>query len=120
MIVATCHCGVVKIEVSSIPESLTRCTCSICHRVGALWAYCDSATATVYCEPEALTLYQWNDKVIEFNHCNTCGCLTHYESTDNSGDYRIAVNARMINPAEIEKVKIKVFDGADTWEYIDD
>ena len=119
MLVATCHCKAVGIEVSSKPESLTQCTCSICNRYGSLWAYYNVATAAIKHKPEATTIYRWNDKVIEFHHCNTCGCLTHYEDSEKTGDYRIAVNARMMSPIDIEDINIKIFDGADTWKYLD-
>ena len=68
----------------------------------------------VHAAPEAVTAYLWNDKVIEFYHCNTCGCLTHYESTEKLGDSRVAVNARMLMPVEIAGISVRTFDGANT------
>ena len=56
---------------------------------------------------------------IEFWHCNTCGCLTHYESTDKTGHYRIAVNARMMAPEDVAGIRLRTFDGAETWQYLD-
>lgn len=38
---------------------------------------------------------------------------------EKSDDSRIAVNARMMSPEDIEGVKVRTFDGADTWKYID-
>jgi len=118
MLSASCHCGAVQIEVARKPRSLTECTCSICRRYGAQWAYCSRETAIVTCAPDAITAYTWGDKSLEFYYCNTCGCLTHYESTKKSDDSRIAVNARMMSPADIADVKVKLFDGADTWKYL--
>lgn len=112
MIIATCHCEAVKIEVLESPESLTQCNCSICRRYGALWAYYTVASATVVYQSTAVSTYRWNDKVIDFIFCNTCGCLTHYEAINKIGEYRIAVNARMMAPAEIEGIEIRAFDGA--------
>ena len=101
------------------PETLTECNCSICRRYGALWAYCTSGTATVTADPGKLKPYVWGDRSIAFCHCTDCGCLTHYESVDKTGDYRIAVNARMLPPYEVADVEIKLFDGADSWKYIE-
>lgn len=70
--------------------------------------------------PGATTAYLWNDKVIEFHHCNTCGCLTHYEDVDRAPDRRVAVNARMMSPQDLAGIRIRTFDGADTWKYLDD
>jgi len=65
------------------------------------------------------TAYLWDDKVIEFYHCNTCGCLTHYESVEKLEGSRIAVNARMMSPDDIAGIRIRTFDGANTWKYLD-
>jgi hypothetical protein len=119
MLTASCHCGSVKIELARRPRSLTRCTCSICHRYGALWAYCTRKTARVMAARGATTAYLWNDKVIEFHHCNTCGCVTHYESIDKTPAGRVAVNARMLPAAAISKARVRTFDGAATWKYLD-
>lgn len=116
---ATCHCGAVKIEMSEMPPSVTQCTCSICRRYGARWAYCTRATARVLTAPEATAAYLWGDREIEFHHCRHCGCLTHYEDVDKSDDSRIAVNARMLPPEDMEGVSIRTFDGADTWKFLD-
>jgi hypothetical protein len=119
MLKANCHCGNVQIELVRKPKSLTQCTCSICRRYGALWAYCTRKSARVLTAPELETAYRWNDKAIEFFHCHQCGCMTRYESVDKSVASRIAVNARMMSPQDIEGVEIRTFDGADTWKYID-
>ena len=29
--------------------------------------------------PDATGIYMWNDRCIEFHHCRTCGCTTHYQ-----------------------------------------
>lgn len=120
MLQASCHCGAVQIEVLNKPTSLTQCTCSICHRYGAQWAYCTRRTASVSYAPGKVTAYSWGDKALEFFHCRRCGCLTHYQSVDDKDGGRIAVNARMMSPAEIADVPVRTFDGAKTWKYLDD
>ena len=120
MLHASCHCGAVTIDVSAKLRSLTQCTCSICHRYGAQWAYCTRKTARVSSDPSSLSAYSWDDKSLEFYHCNHCGCLTHYESVEKNDNSRIAVNARMMPPAEIADLKLRTFDGAKTWKYLDD
>lgn len=119
MLTATCHCGAVEIQVVRRPRSLTQCTCSICRRYGALWAYCTRRTARVLNDAVVETAYRWNDRVIDFYHCSTCGCMTRYESAEKADDSRIAVNARMMSPEEIDGIRIRTFDGADTWKYVE-
>lgn len=119
MIRASCHCGAVLIEVDALPKTLTQCTCSICRRYGALWAYRTRRTARVVSGQDSETPYIWNDKVIEFFHCNNCGCMTRYESIEKAPGSRIAVNARMMSADEIAGLKVRTFDGAETWKYLD-
>ena len=120
MLHASCHCGAVRISVLHKPESLTQCTCSICHRYGAQWAYCTRETARVSCDPGSVTDYSWGDRWLQFFHCSHCGCLTHYESVEKLDASRIAVNARMMDPSDIADVPLRTFDGAKTWKYLDD
>lgn len=119
MPIATCHCGAVKIEMSEVPDSVTQCTCSICRRYGARWAYCTRKTARLIGEAGATIAYVWGDREIEFHHCRTCGCMTHYESVEKTEDSRIAVNARMLPPEDTAGIRVRTFDGADTWKYLD-
>lgn len=116
---AVCHCGAVEIDIRRRPTRLTRCTCSICHRYGALWAYYTRRTARLVKGAGSLAVYSWNDRTIDFCHCRVCGCITHYESVRKADDSRLAVNARMLPPQEIAGLRIRTFDGADTWKYLD-
>jgi hypothetical protein len=118
MLQASCHCGAIAIEIAAPLESVTECNCSICHRYGARWAYFTASTTRISASAEDLSAYSWGDRSISFICCARCGCLTHYESNDKSNDYRIAVNARMLPPAELAGVKVRLFDGADSWRYL--
>ncbi len=119
MLTATCHCEAVQIEIARRPTRLTQCTCSICRRYGALWLYRTRRSARVVSDRSAERFYSWNDECIEFYHCRTCGCVTHYESVEKNPDSRIAINARMLPPEVIADVRIRTFDGAASWKYLD-
>jgi len=110
----------VQIEIIDMPQSLTQCTCSICRRYAARWAYCTRDTASVSCDPDSICAYNWGDRSIEFYFCRNCGCLTHYESVEKLDDSRIAVNARMMSPADTADLKLRTYDGAETWKYLDE
>lgn len=116
MIEAACHCGAVCFEIASRPKSLTECTCSICRRLGARWAYYRSNKVKVICSPGATSIYTWKNKQIEFHHCQTCGCTTHYEGRGSRP--RLAVNARLMAPEDVEGVPVRLFDGASSWKYL--
>ena len=118
MLSASCHCGAVRLEINRKPRSVTECTCSICHRYGARWAYYTRKSVRVINTDDALVAYLWGDKTIEFYHCKHCGCVTHYESIEKDDDSRIAVNARTMLPVDIADVPVRTFDGASSWKYV--
>lgn len=92
MLVGTCHCGAVRVEVPRRPRSLTDCNCSICRRYGVLWAYYRPAPVRVIAGRGSTVGYSLGRKSLRFIRCSTCGCVTHYERTKGEG--RIGVNAQ--------------------------
>lgn len=118
MIEASCHCGAVRIEVADRPRQVTSCNCSICRRVGALWAYYRPAEVTISAAVGATVPYVQGERTLAMHHCATCGCVTHWEGLTPGSD-RMAVNARLMDPAEIAEVKVRHFDGASTWTFLD-
>ena len=115
----SCYCGAVRLEMSKRPGSVTECNCSICRRYGARWAYFTRSTASARWSDDAVRHYSWGDHEIEFCFCRHCGCLTHYESPVKTPDSRLAINARMMEPGDVEGIPVRYFDGADSWTYID-
>lgn len=121
MLTGQCHCGNVQFSVPEKPESLTACTCSICHRYGVQWMYYSPSDVTVSTKNKPTQRYRWGDEMIDFHHCPTCGCVTHYTGTehaDASWD-RMALNARMCARSDTSDIPVKLFDGADTWAYLE-
>jgi len=118
MIEAKCHCGNVVLTIEKLPDTVTSCNCSICHRYGAIWAYFKPEEVSVHCSQQPTRTYSWSDKVIDFHHCPVCGCITHYSSTDNTDLERVAINTRMVDPAITKEIPVRQFDGADTWKYV--
>ena len=117
---ASCHCGAIRIKFDEKPQSLTECTCSICHRLGARWAYFTRQQVNITGSGEDKTAYLWGDRCIEFYHCKNCGCTTHYESVEKDSESRVAINTRMMQSGDVTGIPLRKFDGADTWEYIDE
>ena len=119
MLEATCHCGAVKLQVQVAPDYLIDCNCSICRRNGALWALYDAASVEVKSNPSASVAYVWGAGTIRTMHCKVCGCTTHWEPIGANPDRRWGVNARNFAPLAIAGIKVRKFDGADTWAYVD-
>lgn len=116
MVVGTCHCGAVTIEVPSIPETATSCNCSICRRVGGLWAYYELGTV----RPERTHEYIQGDRTLRTVRCATCGCVTHWEPLAPEPGTRHGVNLRNFDPKILESVRVRRLDGADTWKFLDE
>lgn len=118
MLTGSCHCGAVKIQVPRKPRTLTSCNCSICRRHAGLWGYYDKSRVKVFAREGAFDRYVWGDKCLALCRCATCGCVTHWEPTDRTGD-RMGVNFRNFDPSVIESTRIRRLDGASTWKFLD-
>lgn len=118
MFEASCHCGNVKLKVATLPESLTTCTCSTCHRYGAQWAYYLPEEVELEYDANVVASYEWGDRDLSFQHCRTCGCMTHYVTKPHYDKPKVAINARMFPRKDTQDLKIRLFDGADTWKFL--
>ncbi len=120
MIESSCHCGAVKLQIDAqVPKALTSCNCSICRRYGNLMAYFPPSKVKIIATAEATHKYVWGDKSIAFVRCSTCGCLSHWESLDPNQTDRMGINARLFENVDINKIRIRQFDGADSWKFFD-
>lgn len=119
MFVGTCHCGAVKLEVLFVPDTLTSCNCTLCRRLGGLWAYYEFGSVRVSGHPENTQEYIQGDKTLRTIRCRHCGCTTHWEPINAEPGARHGVNLRNFEPALLEAIKIRYFDGADTWQFLD-
>jgi hypothetical protein len=116
MLSATCHCGAVRVEIARRPTEVTNCNCSICRRLGTLWAYYEAGAVMVHGHPEHTDEYIQGDQTLRIVRCRTCGCTTHWEPLDAKRHTRLGVNIRNFQPEDIAEVRIRLLDGADTWQ----
>lgn len=116
---ASCHCGNVQIETAEKPDSALSCNCSICGRVGAIWAYYEPEKVTVVCQSVPTETYSWGKQDTDFHHCPTCGCLTHYTRKEHVERQVTAVNTRMVSRADMNGIPVSMFDGADSWDFVE-
>jgi hypothetical protein len=108
MVKGSCHCGAVAIEVPHPPEWVASCNCSICRRLGTLWAYYPHDEVRVEGPTQA---YVWNLREIAIQHCPTCGCTTHWRRLVD----RIpvgGVNARLLDDFDPAAVEVRLLDKA--------
>lgn len=114
-----CHCGAVRLTLPFAPKEATSCNCSLCRRTGGVWAYYTLGTVTIDSAPDATQDYVWGDRTLRNVRCRTCGITTHWLPMDPNPDARHGVNLRNFEPALLEPVAVRRFDGADTWTFLD-
>jgi len=111
------------IEVPAEPERITDCNCSICRRLGVLWAYYPPTEVGVHGPADGIVAYVRRDldepAGLAFHHCRVCGCTTHWRRLDPARDDRMGVNARLMDPGTIKGARVRKLDGAVTWTYVD-
>jgi hypothetical protein len=117
----SCHCGATKFEVTEVPKTVTRCTCSICSKRGTLWAYYTPEQFSRLTPSENVSSYRWQSKTVSLEFCPTCGCSTTNETptwVDGKPDFDhplIAVNARLFDDFDLDAVPVVVIDGKNLW-----
>jgi hypothetical protein len=117
----SCHCGETKFEVSEAPASVTRCTCSLCSKRGALWAYYTPAQFRLTTSAENGATYRWGSRTVKHNFCANCGCGTYSESPDWStgkpdfDNPRVGVNSRLLDDFDLDAVAVEMIDGENLW-----
>jgi len=118
----SCHCGAVRLSLPSTPTVATDCNCSLCRRVGGIWAYFEFGTVTITGHPEATDEYIWGDRTLRTIRCRNCGCVTHWEplGSEPAPGVKHGVNLANFDPALLAAVKVRKFDGADTWRFFDE
>ncbi|NOI00872.1 aldehyde-activating protein [Vibrio kanaloae] len=106
-----CHCGNVSLELSSLPDEVGECNCSICRRYAAAWAYFSPEQVQINLN-EKTEFYCWGDKEVEFHRCKSCGCLTHYVTTEKCSADILAVNMRMVENEVLASIPVRKINGA--------
>jgi len=117
MVTGQCHCGKTSFRIDGeLPQAVTRCTCSICSKRGALYAYFSPEQFTVTAHADHI--YRWNSQLVSSHFCAECGCATYNESPafapDGSWDSKtrvIAVNARLLDDFSADDAPVSVVDG---------
>ena len=109
-----CHCGKVRFEVEA-PADLEAqlCNCSICSMTAHLHLIVPASRFHLLQGEEDLATYTFNTGVAQHPFCSTCGIKSFYVPRSNPEG--ISVNVRCLDPATVERVRVRSFDGQN-WE----
>ena len=102
-------CGAVRLTLPAAPEKATRCNCSLCRRLGGLWAYYEFGTVRMAGCPENTAEYVWGDKTLRNVRCKTCGCVTHWERLVPEAGGKHGVNLNNFDPHLQASVQVRHF-----------
>lgn len=114
-----CHCGCVRITLSRAPLHAIKCNCSLCFRLGALWAHYEASAVVFEGHPANTSAYVWGKETLKTVRCNTCGCVTHWEALSPEAGSDLGVNMNNFGVELVQAIPVRHFDGADTWTYVD-
>jgi len=107
---AVCHCGAVSLTLVEAPAKVFECNCSICRRLGVLWAYYHCDDVVIEKGSNDTDVYIWQNRVLEFHRCKHCGCTTYWVAADKEFRERMGVNARLVDGLDRQNTKLGYVD----------
>ena len=107
----TCHCGAVAFTVDLDLAGALQCNCSICSKLGAVWAFAPKSKMAMTSGADALGDYQFGKKRLHHRHCTRCGVETFAEGVAPDGTATVGVNLRCLNGVEVDKLTPRQHDG---------
>ncbi|MEP3247790.1 MAG: GFA family protein [Sneathiella sp.] len=120
-LIGACTCGSVQFELKKEPRWLVSCNCSACRKLGTLWAHMNVQDVVLSGNASDTFCYTRGDgATIGFHSCILCGCTTHWEGLTPDNEDIIALNGRLLPPDTMKTFRIREFDGADSWAFLDD
>ncbi|MGI9422700.1 MAG: GFA family protein [Hyphomicrobiaceae bacterium] len=111
----SCHCGDITYEIDADLSRLTRCTCSMCTKKGALLVRVKPENLRVTGGQSLVRLYQFNKMIAKHFFCPTCG--VHPFGHPRTAPELSIVNVNTLDDFDIhsDPYEITIFDGRD-WE----
>lgn len=109
----SCQCGRITFRVDGEISGVTKCTCSICRRVGALWHGTGESGLKILSGEDELSVHQFNTMTAKHYFCRHCG--VHPFSRPRLDPTKWVVNVRCIDDIDADSLPVRVFDGKN-WE----
>ena len=107
-----CHCRAVKFKVDLDLSGALQCNCSICSKLGAVWAFAPASQFKLQSGQESLEDYQFGKKTLHHIHCTHCGIETFAEGKMPDGTPTVGINLRCLDGVDVTKLSPRQYDGA--------
>jgi hypothetical protein len=106
-----CHCGAVAYSVDLDLAGALKCNCSICSKLGAVWAFAPRSTFTLRSGDTKQGDYQFNKKQLHHRFCTVCGIESYAEGKMPDGTPSVGINLRCVDGVDVDKLSPKPWDG---------
>jgi hypothetical protein len=106
----SCHCGAVAFTVELDPASALKCNCSICTKLGAVWAFAPKDKFTLKSGATSGD-YQFGAKKLHHRFCTSCGIESYAEGAMPDGTPTVGVNLRCVEGIDVDKLSPRPWDG---------
>lgn len=107
----SCHCKAVMFTADLDLAGALQCNCSICSKLGAVWAFAPKAKLQLTSGADALGDYQFGKKHLHHRRCTKCGIETFAEGVAPDGTPTVGVNLRCLEGVDVEKLSPRQHDG---------
>jgi hypothetical protein len=108
-----CHCGRVRVEVTTDLNRASKCNCSICSKKGYLHHMVPAERFRLRSGEDALATYQFGTRSALHHFCRHCGVASFYRPRANPSSYMI--NVHCLDDVDMSALQIVHFDGR-SWE----
>jgi len=106
----SCHCGAVAFTVEVDPAEALKCNCSICSKLGAIWAFAPKSRFTLT-SGAGQGGYLFNKKHLHHRFCTRCGIESYAEGTSPDGTPMVGINLRCLAGVKVDKLTPRFYDG---------
>ena len=107
----SCHCGAIAYTVELDPATAITCNCSLCSRLGVVWAFAPKSKFKLTKGESKQGDYQFNKHVLHHHFCPTCGIESYAEGKGKDGSEQVGINLRCVQSIDVNKLAPKQVDG---------
>jgi hypothetical protein len=107
----SCHCGAVAFSVEVDPAQALQCNCSICTKLGAVWAFAPRSKFSLKSGAAQQGDYQFAKKQLHHRFCTRCGIESYAEGAAPDGTPSVGINLRCLEGVEVDKLSPRPYDG---------
>jgi hypothetical protein len=115
MLDLACLCGQLRLTLARPPAYIHECNCTLCHKTGARWGYCDPADVTLAGATHGWTRTDKPEPAADVRFCPACGTTTHFTLTEAAaarfGNTLVGVNMRLADEGALAGIELRYPDG---------